>query len=167
MAMPRLAKQQLLGKLTKKTWTFDEKIKFLDFAKKNPKLGCRKLANIYKNGKTTAANILKNEKKIPEQHEMLREKSKKCNLHGKYQKKNEILFEWCKKCCAFNIYQIGVMVKEEPMVLQNLGWLARLLENNIFHKRTSYYRDSYFLDGEDKQIDWRLLAEKHLEYGRI
>ena len=92
-------------------------------------------------------------KKIPEQHEMLREKSKKCNLHGKYQKKNEILFEWCKKCCAFNIYQIGVMDKEEPMVLQNLGWLARLLENNIFHKRTSYYRDSYFLDGEDKQID--------------
>ena len=81
--MPRLAKQQLLGKLAKKTLTFDEKIKFLDFSKKNPKLGCRKLANIYKIGKTTAANILKNEKKIREQHEMLREKSKKCNHHGK------------------------------------------------------------------------------------
>ena len=56
--MSRLSKQQLAGKLAKKTVTLEEKIKFLDFAKKNPKLGCRKLAD-----------VLKNEKKICE-HEM-------------------------------------------------------------------------------------------------
>ena len=56
--MSRLSKQQLAGKLAKKTVTLDEKIKFLDFAKKNPKLGCRKLAD-----------VLKNEKKICE-HKM-------------------------------------------------------------------------------------------------
>ena len=39
-------------------------LSFLDFAPKNPKLSCRKLADIYKIGKTAAANILKNEKKI-------------------------------------------------------------------------------------------------------
>ena len=60
MAMLRLSKQQLAGKLAKETLTLDEKIKFLDFAKKTPKLGCRKLADIYKIRKTTAANILKN-----------------------------------------------------------------------------------------------------------
>ena len=34
MAMSRLLKQQLAGKLAKKTLTLDERIKFLDFAKK-------------------------------------------------------------------------------------------------------------------------------------
>ena len=92
MAMPRLSKQQLTGKLAKKTLVSDEN---------NPKLGCRKLADIYKIGKLAAANILKNEKKIREQHEMICEKSKKRNRRGKYHKINEILFEWYKRCCAF------------------------------------------------------------------
>ena len=70
MEMSRLSKQQLPGKLAKKTLTLDENIKFLDFAKKNPKLGCKKLAHTYKIGKTAAANILKNERKIREQGEM-------------------------------------------------------------------------------------------------
>ena len=63
-------------------------IKFLDFPKKNPKLACRKLADIYKIGKTTAATILKDEKKLREQYEMFREKAKERNRHGKYYKIN-------------------------------------------------------------------------------
>ena len=43
---------------------------------KKKKLGCRKLADICKIAKTAAANILKNEKKIREQHEMFCEKIK-------------------------------------------------------------------------------------------
>ena len=73
MAISMLLKEQLAGKLAKKTSTLDEKIKFLDFAKKNPKLGQGKQADVYKIRKTTAANILKNEKKIRE-HEMFCEK---------------------------------------------------------------------------------------------
>jgi len=118
MAMSRLSKQQLAGKLAKKTLTLDDKIKFLDFAKKNPKFGCRKLADIYKIGKTAAANILKDEKKLREQHEMFREKAKKRNRHGKYHKLNEILFEWYKRCCASNIYPNGAMLKEEAMAIK-------------------------------------------------
>ena len=63
MTMSRLSKQQLAGKLAKKTLTLDEKIKFW-FCQKNPKLGCRKLADIYKIRKTAATNILKDEKKF-------------------------------------------------------------------------------------------------------
>ena len=58
--MSRLPKQQLAGKLASKT----EKIKFQEFAQKNPKPGCRKLADIYKIGKTATANTLKTEKKF-------------------------------------------------------------------------------------------------------
>ena len=118
MAMSRLSKQQLASKLAKETLTLDEKIKFLDFAQKNPKLGCRKLADTYKIGKTAAANILKNEKKIREQHEMFSEKSKKRNRHGKYHKINQILFKWNKRCCASNIYPNGVILKEEAMAIK-------------------------------------------------
>ena len=63
MAMSRLSKQQLAVKLAKKTLTLDEKISFWTLPKK---LGCRKLAGIYKIGKKSAENILKNEKKIRE-----------------------------------------------------------------------------------------------------
>ena len=86
MAMQRLSKPQIAGKLAKKTLTLDERIKFLYFAEKNPKLGCRKLADIYKIEKIAAATILKDEKKLRKQHEIFFEKAKKRNRHGKYHK---------------------------------------------------------------------------------
>ena len=85
-----LSKDQLASKLSKKTLSLDEKVKFLDFAKGNPNFGCRKLAEIFKIGKTAPANILKEEKPIRSQHELFREKSKKRNWPGKYQKINDI-----------------------------------------------------------------------------
>ena len=44
----------------KKTLTLQEKIKFLDYAEANEKVGCRKLPDVFKIGKTAANNILKN-----------------------------------------------------------------------------------------------------------
>ena len=52
----------MLSKLAKKTLAIDEKIKFLNFAPRNQKLGWRKLVDLYKIGKTAAANILKDKK---------------------------------------------------------------------------------------------------------
>ena len=45
-----LSKHQLAGKLSKKTLSFDEMVKFLDFAEVNPNFRCRKLAEIFKIG---------------------------------------------------------------------------------------------------------------------
>ena len=81
-----LSKHQLASKLSKKTLSLDENVKFLDFAKGNPNFGCRKLAEIFKIRKTAVANILKEEKSNQSQHELFREKSEKRNLPGKYQK---------------------------------------------------------------------------------
>ena len=55
-------------KLSKKTLSFNEKVKFLDFAKGNSNFGCRKLAEIFKIGKTAVTNILKEEKSNRNQH---------------------------------------------------------------------------------------------------
>ena len=70
-----LSKQQLASKLARKTLSLNEKVKFLDFAKENPTLGCKKLAEIFKIGKTVTANIIKKEKNIHSQHELFNEKS--------------------------------------------------------------------------------------------
>ena len=113
-----LSKDQLAGKLSKKALSLDEKVKFLDFAKSNPNFGCRKLAEIFKIGKTAAANILKEEKSIRSQHELFRGKSKKRNRPGKYQKINDILYLWYQRCCASNIYPNGPMLKEEAMAIK-------------------------------------------------
>ena len=86
-------KQELAGKLGKKTFYLDEKVRFLDFAKGNPTLGCRRLSNMFKIGKTAAANIIKEKKNIRSQHELFHEKSKKRDRPGKYRKINEILYE--------------------------------------------------------------------------
>ena len=56
-----MSKYQLAVSLEKKkTLTLREKIKFLDYAEANEKLGWRKLADVFKIGKTAANNILKN-----------------------------------------------------------------------------------------------------------
>ena len=53
-----MSKHQLAGALDKKTLTLEGKIKFLDYAEANQKLGCRKLAEVFNIGKTASANIL-------------------------------------------------------------------------------------------------------------
>ena len=113
-----LSKHQLAGKLSKKTLSLDEKVKFLDFDKGNPNFGCRKLAKKFKIGKTATANILKEEKSIRSQHELFREKSKKRNRSGKYQKINGILYMWYQRCWASNIYPNVPMLKEEAMAIK-------------------------------------------------
>ena len=49
-----LSKHHLAGKLSKKTLSLGEKVNFLDYAKGNPNSACRKLAEIFKIGKTAA-----------------------------------------------------------------------------------------------------------------
>ena len=90
---------------------FHERVKFMDLAKGNPTLGCRKFAEIFKIEKTAAANITKEEENIRSQHELFHEKYKKRNRPGKYQKINEILYEWQHRRCASNIYPNGPMLK--------------------------------------------------------
>ena len=51
--------KQLCSWLQKKTLTLEEKIHVLDHAEKNPKVGCRKLAELFSVGKTQIAALIK------------------------------------------------------------------------------------------------------------
>ena len=95
-----MSKYQLAGSLEKKTLTLQEKIKFLDDAEANEKLGCRKLADVFKIGKTAANNILKNKQMLREQYKHFHDKTKKRSRPGKCKVINDTLYEWYQKCCS-------------------------------------------------------------------
>ena len=88
-----LSKLQLAGKLSKKTLSLDEKVKFLDFSKSKPKFRSRKLAENFKIGKTAAANILKEEKSIRSQYELFCESLR--NVIGLASTKKSMGFYFC------------------------------------------------------------------------
>ena len=90
---------QLAGSLEKKTLTLQEKIKFLDYAEANEKLGCQKLADVFS---TAANNILKNKQMQREQYEHFHDKNKERSRPGNYKVINDILCEWYQKCCSSN-----------------------------------------------------------------
>ena len=48
----------------KKTLTLEEKIRVLDYAQDHPKLGCRKIADVFEVGKTQIAHALKDKQNI-------------------------------------------------------------------------------------------------------
>lgn len=136
-----MSKEKLAGSLEKKTLTLKEKVSLLDYRKGN-KIGCRKLAEIFKIGKTAAANIVKHEVEIRKQYDEFCEKDKKRIRFGKYKQINDILFNWYQKCCASNFYPSGIFLKEEALEIKKRlenpdiesfsasdGWLTKWKSN--------------------------------------
>ena len=74
--MPSVSKKQLPAQMKRKTLNLKEKIKFIDFTKKNPNFGCRTLGKIHRIGKTSVASILKNEENIRKEFQKFEGKSR-------------------------------------------------------------------------------------------
>ena len=111
-----MLKHQLASSLSKKTLTIEEKIKLLD-ANKKTRQSCRQLEDQFRIGKTAAAKIIKNEASICQEYERYKWNLKRKRT-GQFHKKNEILYEWFKKCCEANIYPDGQMLKEEALEIK-------------------------------------------------
>ena len=65
-----LSKKHFSARMKRKTLSLSEKIKLIDFAKKNPTFGCGKIGEIHGIGKTPVACILKDEDNIRKEFEM-------------------------------------------------------------------------------------------------
>ena len=87
-----------------------------------------------KSEKIATANILQEEKSIRSQHKLFREKSKKRNRPGKYQRINDICGNDLsyQRCFASNIYPNGPMLKEEVMAIKE----------SLKHSRLDQFRAS-------------------------
>ena len=79
-----------------------------------PKTGVRDIATHFHIGKTAAANIIKNAKKLREDYETFKGTYKK-RRHGKYHLINEIVYKWYSNCCSLNISPHGEMIQEEAL----------------------------------------------------
>ena len=59
-----LSKQQLLVGMKRTRLNLKEKIKILNYSNENPKKSCREIATHFQIGKTVAASILKDGKRL-------------------------------------------------------------------------------------------------------
>ena len=82
----------------------EEKIKILNYSYENPKKSCREIATHFQIGKTAAASILKDGKKLRKEFEFFKGKCK-TKRAGQFSLTNKILNKWYGKCCAAGIYQ--------------------------------------------------------------
>ena len=64
--MPKMStsKKTLSAQLQRKTLSLSEKIKLLNYKKRNHTISCRDIAEIFNIGKTSATMIIKNEEKL-------------------------------------------------------------------------------------------------------
>ena len=111
--------------------------------KQKPKLGCRPLAEVFKEtynieiSKLQIAEIIKNESNIRKEYENFEGDMKRKKI-AKYGIINDVLYEWHIKCYQVGIYPDGAMLQQEALKIRtelndsNLGdfkasngWLER------------------------------------------
>ena len=112
------SKFQLSVRKKRRNLSLDKKMKkVIDYANKNPKMGCRVIAEHFSIGKTCVSNILRNAKTLQREYEFFKGNRKKLR-HGLYHLINEILIAWYKKCASVNVFPDGPMLKEEAMLIK-------------------------------------------------
>ena len=115
----------------------------MNYANKNPKMGCRVIAKYFSIGKTCVSNTLRNVKTLQREYEFFKGnffKVKKLR-HGQYHLINEILIAWYRTCASANVFPDGPMLKEEGMLIKERlskdelamfaasnGWLEKFKE---------------------------------------
>ena len=105
--------KQLCSRLQKKTLTLEEKVHVLDHAEKNPKVGCRKLAELFSVGKMRIVALIKDKQNVRAQYETFCSANNKRLQDGKYQEINEAVYQW--HCLARDAMLPinGPMIREE------------------------------------------------------
>ena len=141
-----------------------DKVKLLNLHKQKPKLGCRPLAELFKEtyntkiGKSQIAKIIENESNIRREYknfegDMKRKKIAKSGII------NGVLYEWYIKCCQAGIYPDGAMPQEEALNIKtelndsNLGNFKASNEWLECFKKTFWFKtDRNSWKGRDAPI---------------
>ena len=128
------AKQRCSATSQKKRECLDisEKVKVLQFAKKNPNLGSRKLADHFEIGKTQIQAVLKNKEAIIDAYASNETPNHaKIKRSSKYSNVNQAVWDWHTMCRNSNIPVSGSMLQElatliaEKSDVASNGWLEK------------------------------------------
>lgn len=111
----------------RKCLDLSQKFAVLEYAKKHPNLGSRKIADQFGTGKTQIQAILRNKESIVTLYEsnICRNQVKRSRT-AKYSDVNEAVWDWYTLCRKSNIPVSGAMLQEEAMII------AEKLEMNDF-----------------------------------
>ena len=109
--MSKISKQ-LCSRLQKKTLTLEEKVHVLDHAEKNPKVGCRKLAELFSVEKMRIVALIKDKQNVRAQYETVCSANKR-SQDGKYQEINEAVYKWYCLARDAMVPINGLMIGEE------------------------------------------------------
>ena len=148
------SKFQLSARMKRKNLSLNEKMKVIDYANKNPKTGCRMIAEHFSIGETCVSNILRNVKTLQKDYEFFEANYKKFG-HGQYHLINETLIAWYKKCASASVFPDGPMLKEEAMLIKerlNKDELATFTASNGLSekfKQTHGLRETRFTGEPD------------------
>ena len=112
------AKFQLSTRMERKNLSLDEKMKVIDYANKNPKTGCRVIAEYFSIENTCFSNILRNTKAVRKECEFFKVNCKKLR-HGQYHLIDEVPIAWYKKYASANVFSDGPMLKEEATLIKD------------------------------------------------
>ena len=107
-----MSKQKVIAGMKRTRLSLNDKIKILNYASENPKKGCRDIANQFQTGKTAAATILRDGKKLRKEYEFFKGDCK-TKRTGQFMVINED-----GKCFAAGIYPFGSMLQEEALKIK-------------------------------------------------
>ena len=135
-----------------------EKAKVLQFAKKNPNLGSRKLADHFEIGKTQIQAILKNKEAIIDAYASnATPKHAKRKCSSKYSNVNQAVWDWYTMCRNSNIPVSGSMLQETTLVAGKSEISDFVASNGRLEKfKQKYSTCNKTVAGEAGKVDGKL-----------
>ena len=102
-------------------------MKFIEYVRKNPKLGRRVIPTYFNIGKSSVSNILNKTKALEKEYEFSKASCKKVT-RGQYHLINENFINWHKKWTSVSSFPGGLMIKEQVMLIKE-----RLNKDDLLH----------------------------------
>lgn len=110
---------------TRNDLSLARKVEVIEYRKKNPTLGSRKIAEVFKCGRTQIQNIIKNKEAILTEYEANAPASRKRHCGGEFEDINEVVYTWYSLARQRSVPVTGPMLQEE----------ARIIAKKIGHLR--------------------------------
>ena len=102
---------------TRNDLSLARKVEVIEYRKKNPTLGSRKIAEVFKCGRTQIQNIIKNKEAILSEYEAFAPASRKRHRGGEFEDVNEAVYTWYSLVRQRSVQVTGPMLQEEARII--------------------------------------------------
>ena len=117
-----------------------DKMEVIEYAKKNPSAGTRKIAEVFECGRTQIQMILKNQESITHNNETNAPAARKC-LHGlQYKDVGSTLYDWYCLARQRLVPVTGPVLQEEALIIEHSLGINDLKSSNDWLKRQKQHQ---------------------------